>query len=78
MSNLNPYEIRLQILGMAKDLLTDEYYSKSDKINQKYQETMRLFSGEGRPSYPEMPDFPTEEQIIDKANKLYKFVSETK
>jgi len=32
MSNMTPFEIRLELLKMAKDMLGDEYYGKRLKI----------------------------------------------
>ena len=36
MSNKTPFEIRLELLKMAKDLLMDEYFQKVDAVNTKY------------------------------------------
>jgi len=73
--SLNPYEVRLQVLGMAKDLLTDQYHTNRDLLVQKYEFARQAAEGSSnQPVFPEIPDFPTEEKILEKANKLYKFV----
>ena len=35
MSNMTPYEIRLELLKMAKDMLVDDYYSSREKISNE-------------------------------------------
>ena len=36
MSNLTPFEIRLELLKMAKDMLADEYYGKREQISNDW------------------------------------------
>jgi hypothetical protein len=78
MSNLTPFEIRLELLKMAKDMLVDEFYTQKDKINQEWQmqlETART-KGESFPPHPPLPSFPNEGDVIDKATTLNTFVSQ--
>ena len=72
----NPYEIRLSLLGMAKEMLEQEYFSKMDAVNQKYAFELEAAQRKGI-SIPDREgvQFPTEEDIIAKAKKLNNFVS---
>ncbi len=36
MSNLTPFEIRLELLKMAIDMLTDDYYGKREIISNTW------------------------------------------
>ena len=72
----NPYEIRLSLLGMAKEMLEQEYFSKMDAVNQKYSFELEAAQRKGI-SIPdrESVQFPTEADIIAKAKTLNDFVS---
>lgn len=77
MATLSPFEIRLELLKMAKELLMDEYYSNKDRISQDWTikcETAKL-KGETPPEHPALPTIPTELEIITKAQSLNGFVS---
>ena len=76
--SMTPFEIRLELLKMAKDMLTDDYYGKREVISNGWQtqiETARL-KGETPPNHPGFPDFPNEAEIIKKATELNNFVSQ--
>ena len=79
MSNKTPFEIRLELLKMAKDMLTEDYYGKREIISNDWQmkvESARLNGGERAiPDHPGFPSYPTEAQIIAKATALNAFVS---
>lgn len=77
MVNKNPYEIRLELLNMAKDNLTQQFYSQKEALNNDWQAkvTVAMENKGAIPAHPKMPDFPSEEQIIEKAMILDKFVS---
>jgi hypothetical protein len=78
MSNLTPFEIRLELLKMAKDMLTEDYYGKREIINNDWQtkvEAARL-NGGAVPDHPGFPAYPTEAEIILKAQTLNGFVSQ--
>ena len=77
MSNLTPFEIRLQLLQMAKDLLLEEYHSNKDRLQQEWHvkvESAKL-NGQPIPEHPAFPTYPTETDIINKAQSLNGFVS---
>jgi len=76
--SMTPFEIRLELLKMAKDMLTDHYYGQREVISngcQTHIETARL-KGESPPAHPGFPDFPNESEIIKKATELNNFVSQ--
>lgn len=72
-----PFEIRLELLKMSKEMLEQEYYSKKEKITNDWQMRLDWEREQGRePSaHPAVPDFPTEFQIMEKAKALNEFIS---
>ncbi len=77
MSNLTPFEIRLELLKMAKDMLNDEYYGKREQISNDWHmkvESAKL-NGGTIPDHPGFPAIPSETDIITKATALNGFVS---
>jgi hypothetical protein len=77
MSNLTPFEIRLELLKMAKDMLSDEYYGKREQISNDWStkvESAKL-NGGTIPDHPGFPAYPLETDIIAKAQVLNGFVS---
>ncbi len=77
--SMTPYEIRLELLKMAKDMLTDDYHTKRDALNQQWhsQVDAAKIAGTTSPDFPALPPFPTEEEIVKKAEALNQFVSQT-
>ena len=77
--SMTPYEIRLELLKMARDMLTDDYHTQRDALQQNWhiQVDAAKIAGTESPQYPSLPNFPTEEQIIKKAEALNGFVSQT-
>jgi hypothetical protein len=77
MSNMTPFEIRLELLKMAKDMLNDEYYGKREVISNEWStkvEVAKINGGE-MPVHPGFPAYPSELEIISKAQTLNGFVS---
>ena len=77
MSNMTPFEIRLELLKMAKDMLNDEYYGKREVISNEWStkvEVAKIHGGE-LPVHPGFPAYPSENEIIAKAQTLNGFVS---
>ena len=77
MSNMTPFEIRLELLKMAKDMLNDEYYGKREQISNDWHmkvESAKL-NGGTIPDHPGFPAIPSELDIIAKAQVLNGFVS---
>lgn len=75
--SMTPFEIRLELLKMAKEMLMDDYYSNKDRISQDWSikcETAKV-RGEVPPEHPALPTIPSEQDIINKAQTLNGFVS---
>ena len=77
MSNLTPFEIRLELLKMAKDMLNDDYYGKREVISNEYFTRVEIakINGGEMPVHPGFPAYPSETEIISKAQTLNGFVS---
>lgn len=63
---------------MAKEMLTEDYYGKRELANNSWQtdvETARL-KGADLPKHPGFPEYPSDAQIVEKANQLNQFVSQ--
>ena len=77
--SMTPYEIRLELLKMAKDMLTDDYHTKRDALQQQWHTQVEAakIAGLESPDIPELPPFPTETDIVKKAEALNLFVSQT-
>ena len=70
--SLNPFEIRLELLKIAKESLYEEVISQRQALIDDY------FSNKERIpelTYPTLPEFPTMEEVIAEAKKLNDFVS---
>lgn len=76
--NLSPYEVRLELLKMAKDMLVEEYYGKRDQISNEWslKADIAKIHGTEVPAHPGFPQYPTEVEIISKASTLNGFVSQ--
>lgn len=77
MSNLTPFEIRLELLKMAKELLLEDYNSSKERLINEWQvkvESAKL-NGQSIPDHPAFPTYPSENDIITKAQSLNGFVS---
>ena len=77
--SMTPYEIRLELLKMAKEMLTDDYYGKREVISNEWTTKVEesKINGTPSPQHPGFPPFPSEEEIIEKAEMLNGFVSQT-
>jgi hypothetical protein len=72
--NKNGYELRTDILAMAKDVIQQEYQMKFQgwEISAKRDEkTGQLVST------VEMPQFPGLDKILETAEKMYGFVNQS-
>jgi hypothetical protein len=70
MSNKNPFEIRAEMLNIAKEYLDDQH-----KLNMKFMEKM---VEEGQKSVADLQDvykMYTMEDLLEKAKEMYSFVS---
>ena len=68
-----PYELRAQLLRQAEGILMTRYQVEADKIRDNIH-----FNRDKDPNFDvdtvTYPTFPTTEDIINEAEKLYKFV----
>jgi len=69
-----PYEIRLEILKLANEVLTTPIFQRRDALIQEFH---AKFESDNRSAFPTLPDFPTTDTVIAEAEKLNKFVSNT-
>lgn len=70
--NKNGYEIRTEILGMAKDLITEEYHVKL----QGWEQSVTRDEKTGQVvTTVSMPEFPGLDKILETAEKMYNFVN---
>lgn len=77
MSNMTPFEIRLELLRMAKDMLADDYFGKREQISNDWSTKVdsAKINGGIIPDHPGFPAYPSENDIILKAQALNGFVS---
>ncbi len=71
--NKNGYEIRTQILDMAKGLISEEYRYKFNGWEMtvaKDEKTGKLVTTVG------MPEFPGLDKVLETAEKMYAFVNQ--
>ena len=70
--NKNGYEIRTDILAMAKDLVGQEYSTKFqgwELTSKRDEKTGQLVSSVA------MPEFPGLDKVLETAEKMYAFVN---
>ncbi len=70
--NKNGYEIRTDILGMAKDLVQSEYSMKFhgwEMSAERDEKTGQIITKVG------MPEFPGLDKVLETAEKMYAFVN---
>ena len=74
---MTPFEIRLELLKMAKDMLSDDYYGKREQISNDWHAKLDIakINGGAIPDHPGFPSYPNETEIIAKAQVLNGFVS---
>jgi len=78
MSNMTPFEIRLELLKMAQTMLEHDYHGKRESISNDWQVKVEnaRHAGQIPPDHPGFPPYPTETDIIAKAHILNGFVSQ--
>jgi hypothetical protein len=71
--NKNGYEIRTEILDMAKGLVSEEFHSKFqgwEMSTARDEKTGKLVTTVG------MPEFPGLDKILETAERMYSFVNQ--
>ena len=71
--NKNGYEIRADVLGMAKDIVMQDYQVKFAGWQMTAEKT---HDGQLRTTVA-MPEFPGMEKILEAAEKMYGFVNQS-
>jgi len=64
----SPYSLRAGLLNQAQDIVYSKYHHENDKI--KYLVDRNMVD----PKSVKWPEFPTTDDVIVEAEKLYKFV----
>ena len=70
-----PYEIRLELLKMANEILVTPIYQTREARLQEYHSKLTEANRETHP-FPDLPDFPSTTDVISKAEELKKFVDQ--
>ena len=70
-----PYEIRLELLKLANEILTTPVHQKRVALNDEYHSKL-VDANRNLLPYPTMPDFPSTTDVISKAEELKKFVDQ--
>jgi hypothetical protein len=71
--NKNGYEIRTEILDMAKGLVSEEFHAKFqgwEMSTARDEKTGKLVTSVG------MPEFPGLDKILETAERMYSFVNQ--
>ena len=79
MNNKNPYEIRLDVLKMAQDMLEAEQRSKEIKFREQVDTMRAAYKGNEEVVLSfidkNAPTSYTQEEVISRSTALYNFVS---
>ena len=70
-----PYEIRLELLKMANEVLATPVFQTRQALSEEYHSKLND-ANRGTLPYPTMPDFPSSTDIVSKAEELKKFVDQ--
>jgi len=70
-----PYEIRLELLKMANEILQTPVFQTREVKLQEYHSKLTDANRETLP-FPTLPDFPSTSDVISKAEELKKFVDQ--
>ena len=70
-----PYEIRLELLKLANEILVTPVFQKRSQLGDEYHSKLTDANRESLP-FPTMPDFPSTTDIVAEAEALKKFVDQ--
>lgn len=65
---MNAYSLRAGILSQAQDILTSQYHHETERLRYLCD------TGQIDPKTVKWPKMPTTENILEEAEKLYKFI----
>jgi len=69
-----PYEIRLDLLRLANEILLQPVFHRRSALEMEWSAKRDANPTE---PFPNLPDFPTGAQVIDEAERLNRFVSQS-
>ena len=72
---MSPFEIRLELLKMSKDMLEQDFHTRRETALRKWEHATSM-NQDGKEFLTEVPHYPTEIQVILKAKTLNEFISE--
>mgnify|MGYP003343688891 CR=1 len=76
-----PYEIRLELLKLANEILCTPIYQTREAKLQEWHASRETYAHETAPrdpkQFPTLPDFPSTTDVISKAEELKKFVDQS-
>lgn len=77
---MTPFEIRLELVKVAKDMLSEEYHSKRSILEQEWQTEVSsaMNASTKPPKAPVLPKYFSEDEVVDKALRLNEFISSGK
>lgn len=72
------YEIRLELLKMAKESLDTDFLSKRDLVMFDFNVRCQWAAQNGKeiPEMPAVPEMPTVHQITERAKELNEFINQ--
>lgn len=87
MKEISAYQIRLELLKLSKEILSENWYNKREAVTRDYENEIRYVDDKNSkslgtvvkyPTFPSMELYPSEEDIIEKAIRMNDFVSNGK
>lgn len=68
---------KLEVIRIARELVLSEYYQKCSKLHNEWavQSDVAWTNKRIHIQYPHIPEFPTEQDILSKAQNLLDFVT---
>ena len=72
----NPYECRLETLKMAKEMLDQQYFLKENLLHRMMDQAQESRQSVKDAYEKYVPNMYRPDDIIAKANELYRYVSE--
>jgi len=77
---MTPFEIRLELVKLAKDMLSEKYHSERSILEQQWNNEVQAAITVSRepPHAPTLPKYFSENEVIAKATSLNDFISGNK
>lgn len=77
---MTPYEIRLELVKLAKEMLSEDFYSRRSAVERDWDaRCSRAMSDKTElPPQPQFPEYFAEKDVIEKAISLNEFISNGK